>query len=293
MFRRLLVCTDFADGLHRLGNFLPNLAAGGIEQVVFLHAVPLWTKGQIPREDTEKMERARDRLSRSIPETVPEGVEVAVELLSGPPSDKIVKIAKKYQSDLIVLGTSHRNSLSENLFGSTTIELSGRTRIPLMTFPTELISALTSEELALRCQHLLRYIAIPYDGGDRSSETVERLKYYAKDRPANSLERCLLAWVVDAGVLHKIPKDEQLRKANETLVPIKADLEALGLQVDVEVRLGEPIVDILELAQMSDICAIAVSADNLSNLWDWLPSFRRELLRRSCEPIIFFPAHQD
>jgi hypothetical protein len=65
------------------------------------------------------------------------------------------------------------------------------------------------------------------------------------------------------------------------------------LQVDVEVRLGEPIVDILELAQMSDICAIAVSADNLSNLWDWLPSFRRELLRRSCEPIIFFPAHQN
>jgi len=288
MFKRVLISTDLSDGLPRLGNFLPSLAAGGMEQIVFLHSTPLWTKGQIPREDTEGMQKARDRLNPILNE-VPEGLEVAVEVVSGSVTDNILKVAQTYNSEVIIQGASNRNLLSERLFGSTTLELSGRTPIPLMTLPNSLLSALTAEELNLRCRHLLRYVLIPYDDSEASKTLLEQFKHYAQNRPSGSLERCMLAWVIDAGVLRKVPKDYKLEEAHEKLAPIEAELKQLGIEVDIEVRLGEPVVDILDLAQKSDICAIALASHSLGKLWDWFPSFTAEVLRRSCEPVIFFP----
>ena len=54
MFESCLICTDFNDGLHRLMDFIPNLAAGGLKQIIFCHSVPLWEEGEVPRIDREK-----------------------------------------------------------------------------------------------------------------------------------------------------------------------------------------------------------------------------------------------
>lgn len=291
MFKRVLISTDLSDGMLRLGKFLPSLAAGGMEHIAFVHSVPLWTKGQIPREDTEKISLARDRLN-AILNQVPEGLQVEVEVLSGNPTENILKAAERYKSEVMILGASNRNLLSEKLFGSTTLDLSGRTNIPMMTIPTALLSPLTSEELDLRCRHLFRYILLPYADTQASGVLLKEFKRYAQNRPPNSLERCMLAWVIDAGVLRKVPKDYKLKEAHEKLAPIQAELEAIGLQVDVEVRLGEPLLDILDLAQMSDICAVALASNSLGKILDWFPSFAAEVLRRSCEPVIFFPSRR-
>jgi nucleotide-binding universal stress UspA family protein len=288
MFRRILISTDVADGLYRLGKFLPSLAAGGIEQIVFLHCVPFWTKGQIPREDQEKINQARDRLS-SITDNVPDGMEVAIEIKSGPPIDHILKIAKTYKSEVILMGSEPKTLLTDRIFGSSVIDLSARTKIPLMTFPTALLSALTSEELDLRCRHLFRYVGIPYDDVDVSKQLVAAFKRSAQDRPANSLQRCMLAWIIDAGILREVPKDSLLKEAREKLAVVQKDLEALDIQVDIEVSLGEPVPDLLELARMSDICALAIGGKNLGSSWDWVRNYTRDILRRSSEPVIFFP----
>lgn len=288
MFRRILVSTDLADGLHRLGQFLPSLAASGVEQIVFLHCVPFWTKGQLPRENKEKIQQARDRLS-PITENIPNGMEVAIEIKSGPPVDRILRVAQTYKSELILLGSEPKTLLSDQIFGSTAIDLSARSQIPLMTFPSALLSAFTTEEFDLRCRHLFRYVGIPYDDVDASKQLLAEFKRYAQNRPANSLQRCMLAWIIDAGILPEVPKDSLLQEAHQKLAAIKTELEALDLQVDIEVRLGEPVPDILEIARMTDICAIALGGKNLGSSWDWLRNFTREILRRSCEPVIFFP----
>lgn len=289
MFRRALICTDFADGLHRLGNFLPSLAAGGMEQIVFLHSVPFWTKGQIPREDKEKVKQARSRLD-PILDKVPEGLQVAVEVVSGEPTNNLLKVAKQHDSEVIIMGASPSTMLSDRIFGSTTMSVSKHTQIPIVTFPTTLLSAFTGEELSLRCQHLFRFVLIPYDGSQTADELVQEFEEYVRKRLGKgSLKKCLLAWIIDAGTLPEISKDAQVREAEEKLVPIKARLENMGLEVETEVRLGEPVPDILELAQMSDICAIAVASHTLGKIWEWRPSFTGEMLRRSCEPVIFFP----
>lgn len=289
MFQRCLICTDFSDGLYRLVGFVPSLAASGIQQIVFLHSVPLWQEGEIPRIDEEAIASSRDRFQSSLKD-VPEGVEVHIEVPSGRPIDNILKAAKKYEPDVILMGMPIQSLLQEKLFGSTTAELAKACTTPLLIVRPQLMSTYTREELELRCQHLFQYLLIPYDGSNAAKYLVQKVKDDAQNRPNNSLKQCMLMWVVDEGGRREIPKDYLLRDAQEKLKPVQAELEQLGLQVNAEARLGNPYEEILDAALEYDISAIAVSSDSLGKLIEWpVRSFAGELMRRSWHPILFFP----
>jgi nucleotide-binding universal stress UspA family protein len=289
MFQRCLICTDFSDGLHRLVEFVPSLAAGGIKQIVFLHSVPLWEEGEIPRINEEGIEKARDRFKKGL-KNVPEGVEVHIEVPSGRPIETIPKVAKNYKVDVILTGIPLRSLLQEKLFGSTTIGLAKACVTPLLILRQQLVSAYTREELDLRCQHLFRCLLIPYNGSNASKYLVQKVKEYAQNRPDNSLKQCVLIWVVEEGGRREIPKDYQLREAQQKLESVKAELEQLDLQVDTEVRLGDPLLELLNAALEFDISAIAIASDNLGKIIEWpVRSFAGELMRRSWHPVLFFP----
>jgi nucleotide-binding universal stress UspA family protein len=290
MFQRLLFCTDLSDGVHRLVNFVPSLAATGAKQIVFLHSVPFLESGAVPREDTEKINQAHEQLAPALRD-LPAGVEVKVEVASGHTTNNILRIAKAHQIDLIVLGMATHNQLKERLFGSTTVGLCQKTPIPLMILRPQLISTYTSEELDLRCQHLFRWLLIPYDGSATAKHLIERVKQLAADRTKNSLERCHLCWVVEDVNRRGLPRDYQVEPAQKALAEVKAELEALDLEVKAEVRQGDSIVEILEAALLADVSAIVASSKSLGNLQELsIPSFTRELLHRSWHPIIYFPS---
>jgi len=289
MFHSCLICTDFSDGLHRFVEFVPSLAAGGIKKIIFLHSVPLWEEGEIPRVNHEEIERASERFKEGL-KSLPEGVEVHIEVPSGRPIDTIPKVAKSYKVDVILTGIPLRSLLQEKLFGSTTTALAKACVTPLLILRQQLLSAYTCEELDLRCQHLFRYLLLPYNGSNASKYLVQRVKEYAQNRPENSLQQCMLIWVVDEGGRREIPKDYQLTEAQEKLQAVKAELEQVGLQVNTEVRLGNPFIEVLETAVDFDISAIAIASDNLGKIIEWpVRSFAGELMRRSWHPILFFP----
>jgi nucleotide-binding universal stress UspA family protein len=289
MFQRIIICTDFSDGIYRLANCVPSLAAGGAKQIVFLHVVPLSEEREIPRPDAEKMQTARDRLSVAL-ENVFDGVDVKVVVESGKPSDHIINTAKTHNADLIILGMPSRNLLTEKLFGSTTMNLCQRMAIPVMTLRPQLISTYMVEELELRCRHLFRYLLLPYDGSVPSQYLLQQVKHYAR-QPASSLEYCFLFWVVDpSGRSGAVLKESRVKEAESKLAEAKAGLEELGLRVETEVRVGEPVPEVLKAAEVHDISAIASSSGSLGKLIEWsVPSFTGEILRRSWHPVIYFP----
>lgn len=289
MFQRILICTDFEDGLDRLVNFVPSLASSGINQIVFLHVIPFSKEQEIPRPDTEQVQKRRDRLSVAL-EHIPEGVEVKVEVEWGNPLDHILRITKAHETELILLGTPSRSFLNEKLFGSTTMELCQKIKTPLMILRPQLISTYTVEELELRCQHLFRYLLFPYDDSNAANYLIQQIKQFAQKRPLKSLEQCLLYWVVDDVSRRQIPQEYQVQVAEEKIAPVKAELESLGLQVKAEVTQGNAVIQVLTAAQDYDISAIAVSSDSLGKLLEWsIPSFAGELLRRSWHPVLYFP----
>lgn len=290
MFQRVLFCTELSDGIQRFVHFVPSLAAAGIRHLVFLHVAPLWEGGSIPRIDDERVAQAKRQLAPAL-EKVPPGIEVQVVVESGRAIDAILKVAKAHQSELIVMGTPIRNLLTEKLFGSTAIGLSQRTNIPIMALRPQLISTYTTEELDLRCRHLFHYLLIPYDDSSPAQALVEYVKQHPKADAGDGLQRCLLCWVVSEGSRREqLTKDHAMQVAKEKLMAIKTNLESAHLQVDVDIRCGDPISEILSVAVEIDITAIAVCSDSLGKPLEWsVPSFTGELLRRCWHPLIFFP----
>jgi nucleotide-binding universal stress UspA family protein len=283
MFQRVLICTDFSDSLQRLVNFVPSLAAGGISQIVFLHTVSL-EEAPIPRVDTERIDRARNKLSVACHQA-PSGVEVKIEVQSGRAIDTILKTAATYESEVIILGTPSRNLLTEKLFGSTTMGLAQRTMI-------QLISTYTTEELDLRCRHLFRNLLLPFDNSNAAKYTVEKIKQLVQKNLLSKeyIQEILLCWVVEEGGRSELSEAEQQTIVSQAIEPIQQSLNAAGLPTQLEVRRGSPIVEILTVAQESDTSAIVLSSDNLGKLMEWsAPSFAGEIMRRSWHSVLYFP----
>lgn len=289
MFRHSLICTDFSDGLHRLVRFVPSLAASGLQQITFLHTVAISQDREVPRIDEESLQAIRDRLSASLGD-VPAGIEVNIEVQSGKPIDNILQVSKSNGVDLIMVGMAGRGLLNEKLFGSTTMGLCQRTPLPIMTLRPQLISTYTTEELDLRCRHLFQDLLLPYDGSDSADYLVQRVQAIAQQYPEGSLKRGLLCWVLEEQNRRSLPRDYDKDSALEKLNTVKAELVKLGLDIDVEVREGSPMNELLEAALERDITAIAISSSPTNRLVGWsIPSFAEDILRRSWHPVLYFP----
>lgn len=288
MFHSVLICTDFCHGLHRLVNFVPQLVAGGLRQIIFLHVVQLSEEAEIPHVDREKIQQAHDRLSPALRD-VSADADVRVEIQSGKVTDTICKVVKTCHPDVVMLGSPNRTLLSETLFGSTTVGLSQRLDTPLLVFRPQLISTYTSEELSLRCQHLFRCLLIPYDGSKSARYLVDRVKRSALQREVHALKHCVLCWVIEDSGHRSLTKEHQVQLAHTELAAAKTTLESADIQVQTEVRYGVAVTEILGAAQENDVSAIAISS-NKSGLIEWsIPSFTGEILRRSWHPVVFFP----
>ena len=289
MFRRLLICTDFSDGLHRLVNFVSSLAAGGVERLVFLHSIPFIECEGLPRVDAKKVEQAHDRLKPGRHHNTT-GIDVQIEIESGRPVELIVRAAEAHDVDLILVGMPTRSLLAEKLFGSITVELAQRLEVPLMILRPQLMATYTAEELDLRCRHLCRYLLVPYHGSDASKYLLQRLKQLMQ-QALNDRQQLHLCWVVEGLRQRAVPVHDQLEQAQRELETIAAELAVLNVSIGaVEVREGDPIVEILAAAQRANVSAIATASSNHNKLLQWsVPQFTDELLRRSWHPILYFP----
>ena len=288
MFQSCLICTDFTDGLHRFIDCVPNLASSGLKKIVFFHSVPLWEEGEVPRIDEEKIQQAKQRLEKAL-DNVPDNVEVMVEVLSGKPLDTIPRVLKKHPVDVIMTGTPIRSLLEEKFFGSTSTGLAKLTPQPLNIIRPELITTYTLEELDLRCRHLWRYLLIPYNGSKTARYLIDEIKKYAQDRPENSLKQCMLMSVVDDCGRKSLVAEQRVEESETQLASVKEELEALDIEVNTLVKVGDPLQEITTAALDYDISAIAISTDYRNSLLEWtVRSFANDLMRRSWFPMLLF-----
>ncbi|PSN07424.1 universal stress protein UspA-like protein [filamentous cyanobacterium CCT1] len=289
MFQRALVCTDFTDGLYRLAQFVPSLASGGFKQIVFCHHVSVEGDWEIPPTESDEVNEARQRFENLLRE-VPEHVEVAIEVMMGRPSDNILRLVKKYNSQVVFLGSPTRTLLEEKLFGSTSARLAEQTPVPLMILRPQLVSTYTTKELDLRFQNLFEYLLIPYDGSEGSDYLLDQIKQAVKRNPEAKLERCRLLWVIDDGVRPELRGDAPFEEAQTKLQAVQASLSKLNLVVNTSVVEGNPLEEILKAAETHDISAIATCSRGIGGFLRWsIPSLTREILRHSWHPVLFYP----
>ena len=290
MFKRVLICTDLTDSLQRLANFVPDLAKGGMNHIVFFHSVPLMTSREIPCVDEEKVERARQLLSIA-EANVPEGVTVEIDIASGRDNENIIRAVKKHTPDIIFSGMATRSALNERVFGSTTMEIVDKVNVPMIVLRPQLVATYREGELAQRCQHLFDYLLIPYDGSSGSQKMIDEIKRTLQEDSRCALETCLLCCVVDDG--GRLASNDPVEAAQAKLDEVKADLDTVSQSANVEilteVRVGNPLDEVLKSGEMHDISAIAVCPRKNSGLLKITPSFTSAILRSSWHPVIHFP----
>ena len=294
MFKRALICTDFSDSLDRLAKFVPDLAKGGMEHIVFFHSVPLMTSREIPCPDEERMNEARQQLAVA-ESSAPAGTTVKVDIVAGRDNDNILRAIKVHEPDIILSGMATRSALNERIFGSTTMEIVNKVDIPMLVLRPQLISTYREAELAQRCQNMFDYLLVPFDGSSSARKLVGDIKAKIQADPECALETCLLCWVVDSG--GRIPSGELAKSAQVELDKVKAELEGFGTeiktQVITEVRKGNPLDEIIKSGEVHDISAIAVCPSKGGGLLKLtVPSFTSAILRASWHPVIHFPAEK-
>jgi nucleotide-binding universal stress UspA family protein len=99
----------------------------------------------------------------------------------------------------------------------------------------------------------------------------------------------MLISVVEEGGRRAMLKDYRLQEAKQKLNSVKAELEQLGLEVNIEVSEGNPLQEIFAAALTFDISAIAIATDYRNSLLQWtVPSFANDLMRSSWFPVLLF-----
>ncbi len=287
MFKRVLICTDFTDSLQRLADFVPDLAKGGMNHIVFFHNVPLMTSREIPCVDEERVSNAQSVLAVA-KSAVPDGTTVEIEIASGRAGENIVRAVKKYSPDVIFSGMPTRSALNEKLFGSTTLDIANKVDVPILVMRPQLVSTYREAELSQRCQNLFNYFLAPYDGSASAKKLVSEVKKYIQADPRGALETCVLCWVVDDG--GRLANNNPAKAAQAELDEVKAELDGFGTEIKTEVRTGDPLEQIMKSGEENDISAIAVCSGKSGGLLKLtVPSFTNAILRASWHPIIHFP----
>lgn len=292
MFQSCLICTNFSDGLQRLVNYVPELAHSGFKQIIFFHSIPAWKQGRISGSHDPEVIEARQKLEPAL-KNIPDGVDVKIEIAPGSPNQAILELLKTYSIDVIFTMPPMQSGTEEQIFGAPTLDLAKATTVPLMLMRPQLISVYLDEELSFRCEHLWRYLLIPYDSGEAAQYLIEQIKKYAAKRSANSVQECLLLWVLKS----KSRADDLLKykqqEAQTELDSIKQELELLGLKVKTEIRVGEPIIEITKVAVEEDISAIAFAMLHRNAFLSLAsPSLGESILRQVWFPQIFFSPKQ-
>ena len=289
MFQRCLVCTDLTDGLQRLIKFVDSLADGGLTEITFFHSVPVWEEGEVPRVDTEKIEEVKAFFT-SLLKSTSEQVKVNIEIPSGDVVENIIRVIDKYQVDFIITGIPFRRAWKEGIFGSTSVQLTKKVKIPIMIFRPQLISVYREEEIALRCQHLNQFWLIPYNDGEAGRYLIDKIKDYARQKPVARQQKCLLLTVVEDTARSQVLIDSHFQAAEQKLSSIKVELEALGLEVQTLVTKGNPFQETIKVAFDYDISAIAIADDKDHGILNWtFSSYAQEVLHRSWFPLLYFP----
>ena len=75
---------------------------------------------------------AHAKVLREAVDTVPQDLPVTTLLLEGSPADQIVKAARQYENDLIVIGSRGRGRATAALLGSVSHEVLHRSPVPVL-----------------------------------------------------------------------------------------------------------------------------------------------------------------
>ncbi len=143
MFKKLLFCTDFSEDAHWAFTYALHLAKTFNSRFLILHVTPEPVHPEqlsiyLPQEKLEELRKSQKKeidqqLETHYIKKMKGYKNYKVFVKEGEPFLEIIKMAKKENAKLIVIGTHGRTGLDHILFGSTAEKVVRRAPCPVLT----------------------------------------------------------------------------------------------------------------------------------------------------------------
>jgi len=149
--KKLLVPTDFSDCSEEAVEYAISLAQTFQAQVFLLHVTEPPAYGldfslPDPGMPAELKQQLTETLRQSVEKMKKMGINAEGYFVVGVPYDEIIKAARKYKADLIVIGTHGRTGLTHFWLGSTAERVIQRAPCPVLAVKTETKQPLLQEK---------------------------------------------------------------------------------------------------------------------------------------------------
>jgi nucleotide-binding universal stress UspA family protein len=108
--KKIVVLVDFLDNTETIVNYAASIAEQTAAVTHFIHVVdvykddPLLDNIFVQRCEDKLIARAKSRMAQLLSEAVKKDQDCTGEVVAGKPIDKIVELARRSHSDLIMIG---------------------------------------------------------------------------------------------------------------------------------------------------------------------------------------------
>jgi len=285
MFEKVLVALDFSHYSQKILNRVSEIP--GISEVVLLHVIDAtspsrleWTSGPHLENVNSLMTEIKERLE-NLGLKVIINVDVIVNAVTrAPVSRAILEVAETENVSLIIMGARGINPIQELLLGSVSSYLlrHSKTHVLIMHFPSPSDQAEVSLE---SCQQkLFSKVLVPTDFSLSAGYTTELLK------TISGIEEIVILHVITRAESPAEIEDSK-REAQIRLEPVKKKFVDAGVDVNLQVRAGDPATIIVSVAAEENVSLIAMNAFGLDKLREMvLGSTTFTVVRKAMRPVL-------
>ena len=290
----ILVATDFSETAALALDRGCELASAHAARLLLVHGmpitpVPFGTPSHVilpPAIDGEIREATRRRLEALAEQTRARGVEALVALATGDAGQSVVELAEEREAGLIVIGTRGLSGLQHLVLGSTAEVVVRRAKCPVLTVhPAD-----------TRPLEGARVVVVPCELDEDPTPAVAELKHilHAGGEDAtrillvysDHLPAYLQPLVEDLGI-DRVGFDEISDELRERLAPAAEKIRALGFEIEIVLREGEPVGVITELAKECEADLIAMETRGRTGLAHlFLGSTAERVVQRASCPVL-------
>ncbi len=285
--KKLLFVTKFEELCFNALQSLLSLREAALDHVVFLNVIErdkvAMQRGTRYRKDEEikLREPANIRFIDWAENLFELGMEVGAYIAVGSLVSQVIKAAEKENSDLIVIGRSHKGVLEQLYSGSDVTELIRRTDTPVLVF----------KHMSEDVKTLEKPFERPLLATDWSPASLKAVEYL----------KSLQSVIKEINVIH-VAGEKELRSSSamgvqktrketrKKLDEICDIFEAEGINARPHVYIGDPIQEIETAArEYQATLIVAGSSGKAAWLERWIGSIPRTLAEKSIFPTLLIP----
>ena len=288
--KKLLFVTKFEElGFDALQSLL-SLRKASLNHVVFVNVIERDRvamhrgAGYLKEEEIRLRETANIRFIDWAEDLFEQGMEVGVYIVVGSLVSEVIKAAQKEETDLIVIGRSHKGVLEHLYSGSDITELLRRAEIPVLVY-----KQLSETAIAIEKPFERPLLAIDWSPASLSAvDYLKTLKEVIQELDIIHVVSQKKLKGASAMGIQAIRKDT--RKKLEEICDV---FESEGIKADAHVYIGEPDEEIEKAAREHQASMIVLGSSG-KTAWveRWLGSTPQSIAEKSIYPTLLIPFEQ-